>query len=93
MSIQDDSFEIQRKLSRYKDTDYIHRAWNNFRTWAYELEEENSRLRTNLNACTKVIAISKQCICGKPLSTANNIFCVKCQKLPRDVYGFPVRKR
>lgn len=93
MSIQDDSFEIQRKIDRYKDTSEVHSAWQNFRTWAYALEEENDRLRINLNACVKVISISKQCICGSRLSTTKDMFCRKCKALPRDIHGFPIRKR
>ena len=93
MSIQDDAFDIQRKLDRYGDTDHIHAAWDHFRTWAYALEEENDQLRFAFNAYKTVIKVHHLCICGNKLPKGNNTFCAKCSKLPRDNHGFPIRKR
>ena len=93
MSIQDDAFDIQRKLDRYEDSDYIHAAWKHFRDWAYALEEENNRLRVNLNCWTKVMGTRQQCICGAWLKTTKTIFCAKCKKLKKDIFGYPIRKR
>lgn len=95
MSIQDEAFDIQRVLhnSKAKDHDYTYKAWEHFRDWAYELEQDNKQLRFAFQAYKTVIKCHKLCICGKSLPKGNNTFCKKCSKLPKDAYGLPIRKR
>lgn len=95
MSIQDHALDIQRTLwkSKSKNRDYIIKAWNHFRDWAYALEEENKQLRYAFQAYKTVIKCYKLCICGDPLPKGNNTFCKKCSKLKRDANGLPIRKR
>jgi hypothetical protein len=95
MSIQDDAFNIERALNnrKAKNKDYICKSWLRFQKWAYEMEIELEQLRFAFNAYKTVIKVYHLCLCGEPLSKGNNIFCKKCAKLPKNIYGFPIRKR
>ena len=96
MSIQDDAFDIQRalELSRTKQSPHTYTAWQHFRDWAYELEEDNEQLRYALHAYKTVVKVSRICLaCSKSLLNSRTQYCKKCSKKSKSVYGIPDRRR